>query len=448
MLKKSIFKKILIFVFIFVTVFSFSVSHGTKIRYDKVSNGYLTKEQYKEKLLKDQTDNAWEMTISGYALNIGDMLMDYCTFMFSDEITIDRLVYNRVISLDANFFEENGFAPTSTKVLKDIINDWYALFRGLAVIAYLIVLVMIGIKILLGAAEAKAMVSDLVVKWTLGVAILFLFPYVMKYAFILNDSIVTEIYNSYSENPYSEIVGTYIGNISDVQYDQVFEERSPEYISQSDYVYNLGSAEATYSYFNQLEKYKGRTDVMRIMRAMAGITAKFIYVILWYIMLFQLLALAFVYTKRYLMIAFLIIIFPITVIEYIIGTVKTGKGGGITAWCMEFFLNVFIQTIHAVIYGVIGSVVMLHVRNSIVQGDIQRMNWVILIISVNFLFEGEKIVKKIIKANAESLRSGDEVLKGAKRARVGAVALGKDAVAFGKGTMEFGKGAINLMSDK
>ena len=116
------------------------------------------------------------------------------------------------------------------------------------------------------------------------------------------------------------------------------------------------------------------------------------------------------------MLAFLIIIFPITVVEYIIGAVKTGKGGGISAWCVEFFVNVFIQAIHAGIYGIIGGVVMQHVRNSI-TADINDANWVILIISVNFLFEGEKIVKKIIKANnATSVRDSGQVfiaIKGA-----------------------------------
>lgn len=417
MQKNKILSNILIFIFVFATIFSFSVSNASDVTYRKEE---MSRDRYYEQLLEDQTDNTFEMTLSGYALSVGDMILDYVTFLFNDEITIDRLVFNRVISLNANFFKENGLAPTSTKVLRDIINDWYALFKGLAVIAYLIVLIMIGIKIMLGVANAKATAKDLLVKWTMGIAILFLFPYVMKYAFTLNDSIVTEIYNSYSGNPYDEIVGTYIGNVSDVQYDQVFEERSPEYISKSDYVYSLGTAEATYAYFNQLEKYKERTDVMRIMRAMAGITAKFIYVILWYIMLGQMLALLFMYIKRYLMIAFLIIIFPLTVIEYIIGAVKTGKGGGISAWCMEFFLNVFIQTVHAVIYGIIGSVVMLHVRNSIAVGDIQRTNWVILIVSINFLFQGETIVKKIIKANAASVRGGDEVFKSAENMRKGA----------------------------
>ena len=257
----------------------------------------------------------------------------------------------------------------------------------------------------------------------MGIAILYLFPYVMKYAFNLNEGIVKAISNQFSANPYSEIVGSYIGAVSDVQYDYVFEERSPEYISRSDYVYNIGSKEATIKYFTQLEKYKERGDIMRIMRAMSGITAKIIYVILWWIMLWQILVLLFVYLKRYLMIAFLIMIFPIVVVEYIIGTTLSGKSQGFSAWCFEFFLNVFIQTIHAITYGIIGGVVMNHIQQGLIDnaqfdGYVGNINWVLLIIAVNFIFEAENIIKKIIKANAvKSIRNSEDVSESMKGMR-------------------------------
>ena len=246
-------------------------------------------------------------------------------------------------------------------------------------------------------------------------AILFLFPYVMRYGFELNEGIIDGIQETFTNNnSYQEIVGSVVGGRSDLQYDEALEIRSPEYIGRSDYVYSIGSTEATLEYFQHLEKYKNRGDVMRIMRAMAGITGKFIYVILWFIMLWQMLVLLFIYTKRYLMIAFLIMIFPITIIEYIVGATITGKARGFSAWCMEFFLNVFVQTIHAVIYGIIGGVVTAHVQSSIMNDGVTRMNWVILIIAINFIFEGEAILKKIIKANAESIRNSNDMSKGMK----------------------------------
>ena len=69
------------------------------------------------------------------------------------------------------------------------------------------------------------------------------------------------------------------------------------------------------------------------------------------------------------------------------------------------------------IYGMIGGVVMAQVQNGIATGAVEKMNWVIMIVSVNFLFEGEKIVKKIMKANAAvSVIGSDDVAKGMKGA--------------------------------
>ena len=60
----------------------------------------------------------------------------------------------------------------------------------------------------------------------------------------------------------------------------------------------------------------------------------------------------------------------------------------------------------------IGGVVMAQVQNGIATGAVEKMNWVIMIVSVNFLFEGEKIVKKIMKTNAVSVIGRDDVAKG------------------------------------
>ncbi len=60
---------------------------------------------------------------------------------------------------------------------------------------------------------------------------------------------------------------------------------------------------------------------------------------------------------------------------------------------------------------------MAQVQNGIATGAVEKMNWVIMIVSVNFLFEGEKIVKKIMKANAAvSVPGSDDVAKGMRGA--------------------------------
>ena len=80
---------------------------------------------------------------------------------------------------------------------------------------------------------------------------------------------------------------------------------------------------------------------------------------------------------------------------------------------------------HAVSYGMIGGVVMANVQNGIVNGGVERMNWIILIIAINFIFEAEKILKKIIKANAASIND--------------AAGVEGEIKGFGKGIKQHGK---------
>ena len=109
------------------------------------------------------------------------------------------------------------------------------------------------------------------------------------------------------------------------------------------------------------------------------------------------LVVIYMYSKRYIMIGFLIMVFPITVMEYVIGLSRSGRTGqGFSAWCMEFFINVFIQSIHGVIYGIIGGVVVGNVQLLLVTQGEGRMNWIVMIVAINFLFEGESILKKIV----------------------------------------------------
>ena len=330
-------------------------------------------------------------------------LLQILAALFDENITIDRILFNDIPCFDANFFKYNDydkqFVYPATKVFCSTINHWYAVFRGVALCVYLILLIAIGTKIILGPGSAKADAREYLTKWTIGIALLLLFPYVMRYSFEINDALLKIIQKTFKkDNSYSDYVGSYVGKISDIQYDQVFEFRSPEYISRSEYVYSLGSPGATTKYMKNLDKYKGTGDVMRIMRALAGYTGSVIYTILWWIMMIQMIVIIYMYTKRYLMIAFLIMVFPLTVTEYVIGLSRSGRTGqGFSAWCMEFFLNVFIQSVHGIIYGIIGGVVIANVQALIATEGVGHMNWITVIVAINFLFEGEAILKKILK---------------------------------------------------
>ena len=403
-MKNKFLYKLIMMILVVTTVLSFS---------SVVFAEKLTDEQ---RAMRDKFGkaNAFEMSISEMCLAVGDYAMEYLTFLLGEEVTVERIVFNKVDSLNANFFDDsiNPSEAGPTRYVKIAVNKWYALLGQMAIIIFMIALIVVGIMTMLGGPAKKAKAQELLVKWIIGIAIFYFFPFVMKYAFNLNEAIIRMIESTV--NGGNELVNSYVGELSDLRHDDI-EFRSPQYVTQSSYVLTLGSEEATAAYINRLETYQSKGDIMRMMRAMAGITAYLIYVVLWYVMLIQLLIFIFVYFKRYLMIAFLIAIFPITLFEYIAGTIVTGKQSAISAWSKEFFVNVFLQSIHAVIYGIITGVIMSQLLDILQSNEPTKLNYFLMIVAINFVFTGEKVLRSIINAIAtESVKTGDDVMKSAK----------------------------------
>lgn len=397
---------ILIVVMTFTTIFPFSVSKAA------------TEKEMKEQLSKMQTDNLFEMATTDLMLKLGDFVTEYLTFLLKEEVTIHKIIFNKVSRLNANFFtnSKNPSKEDATNYIKITVNEWYRFLGKIAIMVYMVCLVYVGIKIMIGTASQKASAMEAIKKWTIGIALFYFFPYLMRYACDLNEAIIGLVEKNFSGGNTME---SQIGYISDLKKDEM-EERSPEYVTNSTYFLTLGSEEATNAYLERFYNYKQKGDMMRIMRAYAGITGRIFYAILWYIFLYQTLLFTFIYFKRYLMIAFLIAIFPITLIEYIVGNVAANKASAIGSWSKEFFTNVFLQSIHAVIYGIISGVIIDQISYGLKNGSESSVNWFLMLIAINFIFTGEKIFKEIINAmGTTTITDMEEARQGLKKMRKG-----------------------------
>jgi hypothetical protein len=259
----------------------------------------------------------------------------------------------------------------------------------------LIALIVVGIRMmLLSTAEKNAQAKEVAIKWIMGIVILFFFPFVMKYAFIINDALVNMIADGLGSRT---IAGGSVGNRDDYSMIDI-EFRSPVYVSKYTGVLQYGGKEVNDIYFAKLSQYQERNDVMRIMRAYAGITLRLVYVALWYIMLIQLMVLLIKYYKRYFIIALMITIFPIVIAYYVIELVQGKKSSVFSNWSKEFFLNIFMQTVHAITYGIIAGVAIQKIAEDM-QSGASIGNWILMIVAVTFLFRGEDIVRKIFGAD-------------------------------------------------
>lgn len=107
------------------------------------------------------------------------------------------------------------------------------------------------------------------------------------------------------------------------------------------------------------------------------------------------------YIKRMITIAFLILISPIITITYSIDKMNDGKSQALDTWTKEFLQNVLIQPFHCVIYLVFISVGINIVNNS---GTLAA--GIIVILTMFFIFEAEKIIKNIFGINSDTTGSG------------------------------------------
>ena len=85
-------------------------------------------------------------------------------------------------------------------------------------------------------------------------------------------------------------------------------------------------------------------------------------------------------------------------IAYLIDAIREKNCEAFRMWCAEFFINVFTQSIHAIIYVIIASVCVERVRSEMFDGG-KTMNWLIIICAINFVFQGEKIIRKLLGAD-------------------------------------------------
>ncbi|MBQ8043511.1 MAG: hypothetical protein IJ272_05105 [Clostridia bacterium] len=371
-------------------------------------------------IVTEYVANPFEETVCELLLAIGDFFVNLINQIVGEDVTITALVYNQVDSVNPNFFDDSVSGKGITANLKEAITTWYNVFKLVAVAVYIIALLAVGINILL-ASTGKGMekVKELLGDWLKGVIFLFFIPYVMKYAFLLNEAIVDTLREEADVPSYA--VGSSGGSSANEWSAEEIEFRSPEFVSNYTGKVAFGSDEASEGYIKRIQSYEQNFDLMRIMRAYAGVTKKFIYVIIWFILIGQLISFIVQYYKRYFMIAFLIAMFPLICIFYGISVARgIKKKTEIGSWMKELFANIFIQMVQAIIYTVITSVCV-----SVVSQDIQSsatLNWIVIILAINFVSEGEKLLRKIIGAMGSTVGGTGQTGQGIK----GAVGKVKD----------------------
>lgn len=320
-----------------------------------------------------------ERIITQIILLICDGILASVSAAVGEKVTIDGVILGDVKKVSIDFWQDADGVGYMGAVLKDVVNHWYSVFKSIAVTVYITILLIIGIQILLGSTgKAKAKYKDLLKDWVIGITMLFLFPYAMKLLVNINDILVAYV----SEANQALLVRTTSIEVEkDVEIADSF--GTDDFINQV-----ANGADVT-----------NKNNTMLYMRNLASKQGRIPLAIVYGIMLFQLIVILCMYYKRAFMVAFLIIIFPLVAMTYTIDKMSNGLAhtGAFNKWFKEYFVNVFVQLFHAVTYVV--------VVNAGFKAYTTNGNWFFMVLCVSFLFQGEKILRKIfgIESSAGTL---------------------------------------------
>lgn len=305
-----------------------------------------------------------------FVVVMGNIFKNLISIMLGSDLSIDALVFDRYPKTTLTFFKnDNGyykFGSGDQEVsyvnplfdgggADDGLNEVFGIFQKISATIYVIILVYMGIRVLLiSTADKKAKFKALLFDWVKGMAILYLFPYAIRYAILLNHAIVTYI------------DANKVGAIA---------ESSPS-IKKSD---NMSLADVE----NEVDT--SGTDYMQIMYNDAIATFKLAPAICWFIMLIQMVQFWIVYIKRLIKVTFLIAIFPLVTISYAIDKIGDGKSQAFDNWWKEFLLEVFIQSFHAINYVVVMGLVF----------EFASTNWFLAIIGTTYVIKGADIIRSL-----------------------------------------------------
>ena len=122
------------------------------------------------------------------------------------DVTVENIVYNKIPILDANLFnfesaggavvDENGIVY----IIKENVAIWYYVFRTMAILIMLIILLYLGIKMAITTvAEKKAVYKQMLVSWIAGFILVFTIHYIMYFIISVNETFISWIVPKYEE---------------------------------------------------------------------------------------------------------------------------------------------------------------------------------------------------------------------------------------------------------
>lgn len=318
-----------------------------------------------------------------------------------ERINIEDIIYNHIPILDVNFFsfdEAAGEELQEGSVIYTIranVAKWYMIIRRVSIILLLLVLIYLGIQTAINTAAGKrGKYKGMLLAWVTSFLVIFCIHYFMMIVIDINQYFV-----------------------------EVFERANTRAVEEIGY-----SADGAVSIYDTI-----RTRAYSL-KLSEGVPATIMYMVLVY----YLIKFLYIYFKRYLTINILAILGPIIAIKYAFDKIKSGKGGSLTNWMFDFFINVFLQSIHAILY----TIFMIMAFDLAVKSI---AGFAIALVVLNFMLKAEKIFIDIFKFESRGSSLSD--VREDKNYLVEAYKTGMLVGGFAKGTARFTFGGVRAVGN-
>lgn len=322
-----------------------------------------------------------------------------------DYITVEAIVFNHVPLFNINVFDydnadedRNSLGQDVTvdrrgneipedkrqnteiaddsliNVLKRTIAGWYYTFRLIALMVMLVLLVYIGVKLAIASAtKEKALYKRVLTDWVVGLILVFFMHYIILAMITFNELLVDQI---------SKLQ---LGYGSMEVYEYGLKERATNGVTDADMEVSIYDEVRTRAYDARLS---------------VGTPGMVMYLFL----IYYAWKFSFLYLKRYLVVAVLIMMSPLVAVMYAYNKVKTGKTIVFTNWFKELLFMIMLQSIHALMYVIFFEQALAISLNSI-------GGMIFSFVMLHFMTEAEEIFRKIfgIKGNLTSDVAGSKL---------------------------------------
>lgn len=367
------------------------------------TNFYFSRAEDIKYTYKQSEPNVFLALLSDGVIYVGELIEDILSEALGEGLgsvspSIESIVFNEYPITRLDYFREevtiNGQTNELANQINSTISKLYIALLVIVVAVYIFMLVYVGIKILISSvAEEQAKFKRTLASWVVGLILLMSFHFVMGYAIEINDlgvnfarQVMEEAIGSNTTQSGATIIQELMKQFKDEAVNTNYKK-----LNKDGEEYFGGKNPSEYVNKPEYSSYFTEFNAINVIKA-----------VVWLALTVKIVLIAIKYIKRFLMVTFLILIFPFVTICYVFDRIKEGKSHLFDMWFRTFLVNVFINFLHVIIYLVV-------VQLSLKVMDITSLGWLLPVIAILSFDKIAEQVGSLFGITKETLSSPTEM---------------------------------------